>query len=246
MRTLLSDRLAPVTSRIGYLRLPVQDAAAGLVDWRRRLYFRADTRPVRGSLLELVSQLPPLTGGSRLRELLLATRSPEWTAYLDCSLAGTDADTAVGQLCLDLGCNGLTVAAVLHTVGTGLEDPGRYGAVQMSLYGPLRTGFLNQVRTISVAHDGSRWRFDSDGTPQDFETPEAYTRRRIRDRFTSDMLDQYCAALGVHPFDGAFYGPDAVLVTSDAPTAPDGKALTLQQAQAWFGIRPRASDNVPG
>ena len=71
----------------------------------------------------------PLTGGSRARE---------WTAYLDCNLAGTDADTAVGQLHLDLGCTGVTVASVPHTVETGLEDPGRYGAVQMSLYGPLR------------------------------------------------------------------------------------------------------------
>lgn len=246
MKTLLSDRLAPVTSRIGYLRLPLQDAAEGLAAWRRRLYPRAETRPVRGSLPELVARLEPLTGGSRPRELLLATRSPEWTAYLDCSLAGTDADTAVGQLCLDLGCTGLTVTTVPHTVGTGLEDPGRYGAVQMSLYGPLRTGFLNQVRTLSVAHNGSRWRFDADGTPQDFETPDAYARRRIRDRFTSDLLDRYCAALGVRPFDETFYGPDAVLVTSDAPAAPDGKVLRLPGAQAWFGIRPGAGDSVPG
>ena len=246
MRTLLSDRLAPVTSQIGYLRLPLRDAAAGLVDWRRRLHPRADTRPVRGNLADLVGCLEPLTGGSRARELLLATSSPGWTAYLDCGLAGTDADTAVGQLCLDLGCTGVTVASVPHTVGTGLEDPGRYGAVQMSLYGPLQTGFLNQVRTVSVAHDGNRWRFNADGTPQDFETPDAYTRRKVRDRFTSDMLAQYCRALGIDPFDDGFYGPDGILVTSDAPAAPDGKVLSLPQAQAWVGIRPCANDCVPG
>ncbi len=246
MKILLSDRLAPVTSRIGYLRLPLHDAAEGLAAWRRRLHHRAEARPVRGTLLELVAHLEPLTGGSRARELLLATGSPDWTAYLDCSLAGTDADTAVGQLCLDLAGTGLTVTAVPHTVGTGLEDPGRYGAVRLSLYGPLRTGFLNQVRTVSVAHDGSRWRFDAKGTPQDFETPDAYTARKVCDRFTTGMLDQYCAALGVRPFDDTFYGPDAVLVTSDAPTAPDGKILRLPEAQAWFGIRPGAADRLPG
>ena len=130
----------------------------------------------RAGQKDLVGRLEPLTGGSRARELLRATSSPQWTAYLDCGLDGTDADTAVGQLCLDLGCTGVTVASVPHTVGTGLEDPRRYGAVQMSLYGPLQTGFLNQVRTVSVAHDGNGWRFDANGTPQDFEMPDVYTR----------------------------------------------------------------------
>lgn len=194
-------------------------------------------RPVRGSLSDLVGHLEPLTGGSRARELLIATRNPEWTAYLDCGLTGTDPDTVVGQLCLDLGCTGVSLTSIPHTVGTGLEDPGRYGAVQMSMFGPLRTDFLNQVRTVSVAHDGNRWRFDADGTPQDFEIPDAYTRRRIRARFTSDMLAQYCAALGIHPFDDAFYGPEGMLFVSHVPTAPEGKVLSLQQAQAWLGIQ---------
>lgn len=246
MRTLLSDRLAPVTSSIGYLNVPLDTAAAGLLAWRRDLYRHADARPIQGPLPDLVQHLEPLTGGSRARELLVATRSPEWTAYLDCLLTGTDADTVVSQLCLNLGCKGVSVAAVPHTLGTGLEPQGRYGAVQMTLYGPLRTSWLNQVRSISVAHDGSRWRFDADGTEQDFETPSLYTRRKIRERFTSDMLAEYCAALGIEPFDEEFYGPSAVLLTSDVPIAPGGKVLRLPEAQAWFGIRPGANEQVPG
>ena len=246
MRTLLSDRLAPITSSIGYLNVPLDTAAAGLLAWRRGLYGRVHARPVEGPLPRLIHHLEPLTGGSRSRELLVATRSPEWTAFFDCLLTGTDADTAVGQLCLSLGCKGVSLATVPHTLGTGLEPQGRYGAVQMTLYGPLRTDWLNRVRSISVAHDGSRWRFDADGTEQDFETPSAYTRRKIKDRFTSDMLAEYCAALGIEPFDEAFYGPAGVLVTSDVPTAPDGKVLRLTEAQAWFGIRPGASEQVPG
>jgi hypothetical protein len=72
-----------VTSHIGYIRVPLDTAAAGLSEWRRRLYPRADTRPVRGSRSDLVGHLEPLTGGSRARELLIATRNPEWTAYLE-------------------------------------------------------------------------------------------------------------------------------------------------------------------
>ena len=246
MRTLLSDRLAPVTSSTGFLCAPLDTVAAGLAAWRRDLHGHVATRAVSGSLTDLVRHLEPLTGGSAARELLVSTRSRTWTAFFDCSLTGTDANAAVGQLCLRLGCTGVAITAVPHTLGTGLETQGRYGAVQMTLYGPLKTDWLNQVRCISVAHDGNRWRFDADGTEQDFETPSAYTRRKIRDRFTTDMLAEYCAALGIEPFDEAFYGPSGVLVTSDAPTAPDGKILRLAEAQAWFGIRPGANEHVPG
>jgi hypothetical protein len=242
----MSDRLAPITSSIGFLRAPLDIVAAGLTAWRRDLHGDVATRPLSGSLTDLVAHLEPLTGGSAARELLVSTGSPTWTAVFDCSLTGIDADAAVRQLCLRLGRTGVAITAVPHTLGTGLETQGRYGAVQMTLYGPLTTAWLNQVRSISVAHDGTRWRFDVDGTEQDFETPSAYTRRRVRDRFTADMLAEYCAALGIEPFDEAFYGPSAVLLTSDAPTAPDGKVLRLAEAQAWFGIRPGANEQVRG
>ncbi|MDP9459352.1 MAG: hypothetical protein M3Q22_03555 [Actinomycetota bacterium] len=244
MRTLLGHRLAPVTSQIGFLRLPLEDAGRALAQWRRGLYGDVDARPVAGPLPGLVRRLEPLTGGSRARELLLRTAAPDWTAYLDCSLTGTDADSVVGHLSRTLLCQGLVATAVPHTLDRA--GRGRYGAVQFTLLGPLQTGFLNIVRSVSVAHDGSRWRFDADGTEQDFETPDRYTARRVRERFTSDMLAGYCAALGVRPFDEDFYGPDALLFTSPVPTAPDGKIMTIEQAQAFHGIDPDRDAQTPG
>jgi hypothetical protein len=226
--------------------VPLATAGDGLAAWRRSLHEDVSVDQLSGPLPRLVRRLEPLTGGSRARELLVATADAEWTAYLDCSLGGTDADSAVGHLCTVLGCTGLAVTAVPHTHGKRGGMGGRYGGVQLTLFGPLQTDFLNYVRVLSVTHDGNRWRFDATGTQQDFETPERYTTRKIRDRFTSDTLAEYCAALGVRPFDEDFYGPDALLLTSAVQTAPDGKVMTIEQAQQFYGIDPERDAMVPG
>lgn len=120
------------------------------------------------------------------------------------------------------------------------------GAVQFELFGPLDTEFLNYVRTVSVVFDGSRWQFAATGTEQAFEEVEAYRARRVRDRFTSAMLERYCRALGLEVFDPGFYGLEAVFVESAVPMAPDGLVLTLQQAQDWLEIVPGMADSLPG
>jgi len=48
-----------------------------------------------------------------------------------------------------------------------------------------------------------RWVFNASGEVQPFETVGANERRRIRDRFTSSMLDSYLNALGIDAFDPA-------------------------------------------
>ena len=90
----------------------------------------------------------------------------------------------MGYLSRTLQCQGVVVVSVPHTVGTSLETPGRLGGVQFELHGPLQTDFLNYVRTISVTHDGSKWRFDANGTVQAYEQTERYTARKVRDGFT--------------------------------------------------------------
>jgi hypothetical protein len=68
----------------------------------------------------------------------------------------------------------------------------------------------------------------------------------MRDRLTSAMLERYCQALGIDVFDPSFYGPDAVLVESTVPMAPDGMVMTLQQVQDWLEIVPGMADNLSG
>ncbi|GAB3932477.1 hypothetical protein GCM10029976_038490 [Kribbella albertanoniae] len=246
MITLLSDRFAPITSRFGFLEVPLEVAAAGLGVWRQQLHGRAKAEPVGGSLAEMLERLPPLTGGVRPRELLVGTVGDRWTAYFDCGFQGTDAVSTVGYLAEELKCQGLAIDSTPHTFGTGLETPGRYGAVQFELFGPLQTDFLNYVRTISAAHDGSRWSFEANGTVQAFEDPDRYEARRVRDKFTSEMLAEYAAELGVRPFDEDFYADQGILIESRQKVPRKGKSMSLADTQHYWGIVPGIADRVPG
>jgi hypothetical protein len=244
--TLLSDRLAPVTSAIGFLQLPMSDAAKALAEWRRELHGSVRTEEVTGPLPALVSRLEPLTLAVRPRELVVATERDDWTAYFDNGLHGGDPVSVVGHLTRTVRVAGVVVRSVPHTVGTKYETPGRYGAVQFELFGPLPTDFLNYVRTVSVSHDGSRWRFDANGTVQDFEDAERYAARKIRDRFTSEQLAAYSAAMGLRPFDEDFYRPAGVLVESPVAVPPGAAVLPLAEVQRRLGIRPGVAADIPG
>lgn len=242
MRTLLSERFAPITSSIGFFEAPIESVSAALIDWRRSLHAQVSvTRPDDG-FPQVLHRLEPLTGGIRPRELLVTAGA--WTAYFDCSLRGTDAVSTVGHLSREIRCHGLAVRTVPSS--TGSAAAGRMGSVQFEYFGPVSTDFLNYVRTVSVANTGSGWRFDAVGTEQVFEETEAYSARHVRDRFTSAMLERYCQALGVDVFNPAAYGPAAVLVESDLAPAPGGMVMTLAQVQEWLGILPGQADGLPG
>lgn len=244
MRTLLAEQFAPITSSIGFLEVSIEDATKGLEEWRRSLYPRVEVSLPSDGFPDVLRRLEPLTGGARPRELLVS--AGRWTAYFDNSLRGTDAVSAIGVLARKLQCQGLAVSTVPHTVGARGVEHGRMGAVQFELFGPLATEFLNYVRTVSVTFDGSRWRFDANGTEQAFEDVEAYRARRVRDRFTSQMLERYCQELGIDVFNPDFYGPESAFIESEVPMAPDGYVMSLAEVQTWLEISPGAAESLPG
>lgn len=246
MLTLLSEQFAPITSSIGFLHAPLQEVAAAMAEWLHGLYPRVQQTELSGGLPSMLTQLEPLVSGSRPRELLVETAGDTWTAYFDCLLMGTDAVSFTGHMCTLLKCHGVAIRSQPHTIGTRFEAPGRYGAVQFELYGPERTAFLNHRRSISAAHDGSKWRFDSWGAIQPYEQVAAYEARRARERFTSEMLAAYCAAIGVRPFDPDFYGSRGILFESDVVIAPEAIVLNLGALQRSMGIVPGLADRLPG
>lgn len=246
MLTLLSEKYAPITSSIGYLRLSLTDAASALTHWRSSIVSGEITsEPVDTGFPECLHALEPLTGGVRPRELLVEM-SGDWTAYFDCGLAGPDPISTIGHLAQAIPCQGLAIDVSPHTFGVPGVERGRYGGVQFQMFGPLQTEFLNYVRTISVANDGGRWVFTLAGTEQWFEETQQYRSRRIRDRFNSRMLERYCLALDLDVFNPAVYGPRAVLVSGGMLSARGGKVMSLKEVQQWLGIVPGMADKLSG
>jgi hypothetical protein len=245
MKTLLSERFAPITSSIGFLRVGLDEAAGALANWRRSLVTGQVSVEEAGSFPDCLCLLEPLVGGARPRELLIENQGG-WTAYFDCLLRGTDAVSTVGYLTQTLGCQGLAISSVPHTAGLPGINRGQLGAVQFEMFGPLRTEFVNYVRTVSASHSGSQWIFSATGTEQWFEETNAYKARRVRDRFTSEMLERYGMALDLHIFNPASYGPRSVLVRSVVPVPAGAHVMSLKQAQHWLGIVPGKADKIPG
>jgi hypothetical protein len=245
VRTLADDDFAPITSAIGFLEAPLPAVADAIASWRAALQRRTSVTRLTDPIPSVLTRLEPLVGGARPRELVVSNGA-SWTAYFDCGLRGPDAVSTVGHLAEVLGCQGIAIRTTPHVVDSTTRSILRMGAVQFEMFGPLRTDFINYVRTVSCIYDGSRWRFDVNGTEQWFEEIAQYDVRRVRDRFTSEMLERYCRALGIDPFAVEAYGRDAILIESELPTPVGGKVMTLQEVQRWLSIAPGAAAEIPG
>jgi hypothetical protein len=233
---LLEDRWAPVTSTMGFLELGAEQAAQAFATWQRGLMtprgITVEVRPVSGTLEQVLSSLLPLTSGERRRHLFIPTRSA-WTAYVADQWTGTDAASPMSVMARRLGIRCLRVVAVPHTLR---GDQGRYGAVMLDVFGPEQPGKpTNYVRAVEVANDGGRWVFEQEGEPFPFEQVEKYQARRVRDRFTFEMLKDYLRHLGLAPFEEDFYlppGSRAWLIQKTGPVTTVGREYTLEEARA--------------
>jgi hypothetical protein len=259
MRTLLSERYAPITSTIGFLRVGTSDAVAELGRWHDEL--GDTTEPLRevGEFPDALLSLQPLVLPFVRRELLVPTAGP-WTAYFNCAANGTDAASAIAVLAQRLECEGLVVTCQLGAVAFTVADP--------KVVHPPR-------RAVVAMEDGGRWIFETSGEPLPFEELDRYRARRVRDRFTSDMLERYCQALDVDVFNGEFYRGPAVLVSHTPPTETlaenmariplspgavvagnrdpnqilvpeDQVSRSLAEAQRHLGIVPGRAERLPG
>jgi hypothetical protein len=235
---LLDDRWAPVTSEMGFLETGAEHAARAFVAWQAGLKIShgiaIEARPVSGSLEQVLSTLLPITSPGTLRDLFIPTRSP-WTAYVENGWGGTDASSTIAYMARALlGCRGLRVVAVPNTIR---KDKGRFGAVMLTMYGPHPTAWINTVRAVGASNDGGRWVFEQFGEPFPFEKMAQYQARRVKDRFTFDMLKEYLHHLGLAPFSEDFYLPDgapAWLVERKGPVLPNHEEFTLAQAREDF------------
>ncbi|HEY4269268.1 MAG TPA: hypothetical protein VGM94_13865 [Galbitalea sp.] len=218
MKTLLNEYYAPITSTFGFLELPFDQCLAALREWNESLYTSVTVRQPKRAFPGSLKELQPLVYGSRPRQLLVSAGS--WTAYFDSLARGTDPAAFVGHLSQQKLCQGLIVAACAPSKGDPGGRPIRNGVVGFTLYGPLKTDWLNEVRSVSVTDNYGKAAFQAVGLEQWFEEPSAHQARRVRDRFTPELLERYCQALGIDLFNPDFYGPESALIESSMVPRP--------------------------
>ena len=236
---LFGDRLAPITSNIGFLQADHILAAQTFCDWLEPIMQKArgvtfTQQLVSGKLEDVLALLLPLTSVERRRYLFVPTTS-SWTAFFDNGHYGTDVFSKVSRLSKLLECKGLRVATVPETKEGEFKDArGRYGAVILEVYGN-KESVLNYLRAICLINDGGKWDFSQSGTPFLFEDTESYSKHKIKQRFTFEMLKAYTKELGLSPFEEDFYLPpgnnQGVLVEQQGPSLPTSKEYTLEEVR---------------
>lgn len=233
MHGLLTE-YGPLTWTIGFVDAPLSEVRDAASTWLREV--RDAGRPVElgvGSLPSFLSQLEPLSF-TWTKLLLQQTRSP-WTALLLNNSRGADAVNPVSHLCELLAVRGLVLSDIPQ-----LEDAdGRvscYGQVGLDLFSAGPGYFLNHERTVHASNDGGRWVFTERGTPQPFEEPAAYRVRRVRDRFTPEMLVRYARALYVALDDPGYFTGAAVLIKTGDKLPPGQKPMRLREARRALGL----------
>jgi len=168
-------------------------------------------------------------------DIAVETQS-NWTALLSGS---GDPSSVVWNLTRFCQCRGLIVSYREDSYNSKSRQ-GTPGSVQFYTEGDWGFGDVAQKRSISATNQCEYWAWDLNGPTLPFEETERYQARRIRDRFTVDMLDRYCLALGIRLFDKTFYGPRGAHFHETRPMPPDFVPDTYEIVQRRLGITPQS------
>jgi hypothetical protein len=232
MKALLNNERAPVTFGAGFVETSFSEFCDAFASWWKQLEIDFKTFSFEAELKDAMLRLEPLQNPQD-RHLITETRS-RWTAIFSNSRLGSDVTSTVSHLCKVLGCHGVEIqcSPSLTKREGNKTSILSYAATSFTLDGPHATEWLNQIRHVSARKDGALWKFFQRGKVQPFEQVEHYENKHIRDRFTPEMLESYCAALGILAFNANFYGPRCFLVHQLTELPSTSPKMTFQEAQA--------------
>lgn len=233
-KALLDHKFAPTTFHVGFVECPFDEFAQTFTRWRKEIDEKCGTRTEtsrsNASLSDALLKLEPLTTPLD-RYLLIETRSV-WTAVFSNGLRVNDVFSPVSYVPTLLGCRGLEVTSIPDRSDRSAKDGLQiYGAVVFGLYGPEKTDWLNRIRRVAVTNDVTGWEFSADGKIQPYESADNYRKRNAVDRFTVEMLESYCAALGIELFEASFYGGQCLLSHAQT-TSPPGPMMSISEARS--------------
>jgi hypothetical protein len=184
-------------------------------------------------LPKAILRLEPLT--TPLDRYLLAETRSAWTAVFSNGLRVNDVCSPVSYLPTILKCRGLEVVCVPDRSKSPNAEFQVYGAVAFTLWGSEETDWLNRIRRVAVANDVGGWEFAAGGEIQPYEKTENYGKPKIVERFTAEMLESYCEALGIKVFDADFYGGEC-LVSHIKRASQPGLAISISEARSRLSV----------
>lgn len=242
---LFSDKLAPITTRMGFIQADIPSVVGEFHDWIDRINSRLDRKlhvhdsKITTDLETLLRSLLPLQRSNSDKYAVIPTSS-SWTAICGNDYRGIDQIT-IGYLAEKLGCLACWFVARPHTQKSlGIPRKGRQGALIFEMYGPEQTEWLNLLRQVRLEHIPGEWEFSKFGKAYPFENTEEYQAKETSDKFSFESLSHYLGELGIYPFTPEYYlppdGKEAHLVHIQGGEIMSGTSLSLKQARKLSGI----------
>ena len=233
-KLLLGNEWAPITTRMGFINLPLDDSAHEWRVWAQGRPTEGGTgvgvTELNGTLPELFEKLLPLDWSYRW--LLLETSNPEWTAIVDNSRGGSNLHAALHMHFPDAcGITTVEVEDEPRNIKRFDDEPGRgrWGSRTFTVHD--KEGLK---RFLSLSNF-EPWKFNQNGEPYDFEETSKYEEPKTTDRFTHEMLVEYCRQLGLEPFEDDFYVPTGRAVMIELlGDSRERLGYTLAEARAGY------------
>ena len=242
---LYSNKLAPITTSMGFIQADIQSMVDEFHVWIQEINTRLDRQlsindsKITGDLETVLRNLLPLQRSNSDKFVLISTSS-NWTAILDNGYRGTDPLT-IGYLAEKLNCLACWIVARPHSMKSiGFTREGRQGALIFELYGPKHTEWLNLLRQVRLEYTQGKWEFSEFGKPLPFENTKEYQAKKVSDKFSFNSLSHYLRELEIFPFSLEFYLPPdsntAHMIQVQGGEIMPGTSLSLKQARKLIGI----------
>jgi hypothetical protein len=195
----------PHTTAIGFIKADFFNLHQAFSSWRTKINDENVISVEDGSLDYMFKKLKPLQ--MPIKKVLFCQTNSEWIAYFDDGRYGSDPFPPVTYMAEVLECEAVLIDFSENTVKSDVgQAEGTYGSVQFALYSPESQDFFLAKRAVGAVNDGGKWVFIDEGDPLPFEDISRYSAKKIADRFDRKMLESYCQALGIDPYNEQFYG----------------------------------------
>jgi hypothetical protein len=233
--SLFLPKLAPLTYGFGFIEAPPSFVEDCVLPWQHSLARKITIERINMPLRDALRRLEPLSSCA-FKDLWVETESPWLARFSNGFFSGGESISYLARRCKT---RSVSISCTPHTMPSRVtkESRGTWGSTQFALYGPEPKPILNGVRSIAAANDGGSWVFHTSGEIQPFEQVEKYRAPRISDRFTPEMLESYCRAMGIDPFNESFYKPSAVLLVQDIDSwKQPPRLMSLAQRRRELGL----------
>lgn len=202
-------KYVPVTTGFSIVGARLDEVVDHWITWQRGIWemngFKMPVQHIDGPLSDKLDALLPLDSWARLM-----TQTRDGRIAIFANFGQYDGSSDAPYLANYFKRDVLRVAMTKSRKwrDTNLTESTQFGWQD---YGTKTDHWVgHKFRGISATKE-DRWTWHEGGTPFPWEETEAYTAKRIKDRFTPEMLERYAKHMGVDLLDPEYYSGRAVI-----------------------------------